>query len=133
MPIAVLFTGLKAMLHPRCCLLMNCVWSNKTLGFVRPLVAPSSPENRLRNLQVWDIHSFAWEQILMAMEIMKMRYDINAIEHEFYESDKVWLWNLVRCKGLIVIIIQYIRENKHTILTRLIVVIFQIIKSLSSK
>ncbi|GFW41769.1 integrase catalytic domain-containing protein [Trichonephila clavipes] len=45
------------------------------------------------------MHHLAKDRIGMASEKMKTRYDARATGHDFHEGDKVWLWNLKRCKG----------------------------------
>ncbi|GFU52108.1 kinectin [Trichonephila clavipes] len=46
------------------------------------------------------MHHLARERIGMASERMKTRYDARATGHDFYEGNKVWLWNTKRRKGL---------------------------------
>ncbi|GFT47113.1 retrovirus-related Pol polyprotein from transposon 412 [Trichonephila clavipes] len=72
------------------------------LLFSRPPDAPLAPEEYIEKLQAQmeEMHHLARERIGMASEKMKTRYDARATGHDFYEGDKVWLWNPKRRKGL---------------------------------
>ncbi|KFM74899.1 hypothetical protein X975_12864, partial [Stegodyphus mimosarum] len=61
--------------------------------FGLPPDTPSSSEEYIQNLQArFEVMlNFAREQVRLAMEKMKTRYDTRATEHRFNEGDKVWL------------------------------------------
>ncbi|GFT65706.1 retrovirus-related Pol polyprotein from transposon 412 [Trichonephila clavipes] len=89
------------------------------LLFSRPPDAPLAPEEYIEKLQAWmeEMHHPARERIGMASEKMKTRYDARAIEHDFHEGDKVWLWNSKRGKGLSPKL-QTNWENPYTVLKK---------------
>ncbi|GFX12684.1 retrovirus-related Pol polyprotein from transposon 412 [Trichonephila clavipes] len=72
------------------------------LLFSRPPDAPLAHEEYIEKLQALmeEIHHLARERIGRASEKMKTRYDARSTGHDFYEGDKVWLWNPERRKGL---------------------------------
>ncbi|GFY24490.1 retrovirus-related Pol polyprotein from transposon 412 [Trichonephila clavipes] len=72
------------------------------LLFSRPPDAPLVPVEYIEKLQAWmeEMHHLARERIGMASEKMKTRYDARATGHDLHESDRVWLWNPKRRKGL---------------------------------
>ena len=68
----------------------------------------------------------------MTTERMKTKYDIKAMNHEFQEGGKVWLWNPVRRKGLSPKL-QSNWDGPYIVLKRLNDVVVRIRRSLSSK
>ncbi|GFV18924.1 retrovirus-related Pol polyprotein from transposon 412 [Trichonephila clavipes] len=68
--------------------------------FSRPPDAPLAPEQYIEKLQarMEEMHHLARERIGMASKKMKTRYGARATGHDFYEGDKVCLWNLKRRK-----------------------------------
>ncbi|GFW94224.1 kinectin [Trichonephila clavipes] len=72
------------------------------------------------------------ERIGMSSEKMKTHYNARATGHDFYEGDKVWLWNLKRRKGMSPKL-QTNWEGPYTVLKRLNGVVVRIQKSPHSK
>ncbi|GFY31201.1 retrovirus-related Pol polyprotein from transposon 412 [Trichonephila clavipes] len=104
------------------------------LLFSRPPDAPLAPEEYIEKLQarMEEMHHLARERIGMASKTMKTRYDARATGHDFYEGDKVWLWNPKRRKGLSPKP-QTNWEGPYTVLKRLNDVVVRIQKSPHSK
>ncbi|GFV47320.1 retrovirus-related Pol polyprotein from transposon 412 [Trichonephila clavipes] len=104
------------------------------LLFSHPPDAPLAPEEYIEKLQarMEEMHHLARERIGMASEKMKTRYDTRATGHNFHESDKVWLWNPKRRKGLS-LKLQTNWESPYTVLKRRNDVMVRIPKSPHSK
>lgn len=62
-----------------------------------PRDVPSSPMDYKQDLweRLEDWHEFARGRI-----IVTEKYETRVTEHTFPKGDKVWFWNLIRCKGL---------------------------------
>ncbi|GFT17685.1 retrovirus-related Pol polyprotein from transposon 412 [Trichonephila clavipes] len=104
------------------------------LLFSRPPDAPLAPEEYIEKLQarMEEMHHLARERIGVASAKMKTRNDARATGHDFYEGDKVWLWNPKRRKELSPKL-QTNWEGAYTVLKRLNDVVVQIQKSPHSK
>ncbi|GBM68173.1 hypothetical protein AVEN_5145-1 [Araneus ventricosus] len=66
--------------------------------FGRPRDTPSSPTNSEARLE--NIQASAGEQVKLAIERMKTRYDSRASDHHFKEGDLIWKYNPNRRRGL---------------------------------
>ncbi|GFW96196.1 retrovirus-related Pol polyprotein from transposon 412 [Trichonephila clavipes] len=104
------------------------------LLFSWPADAPLAPEEYVEKLQarMEEIHHLGRERIGNVSEKMKTRYDARATGHDFHESDKVWLWNPKRRKGLSPKL-KTNWESPYTVLRRLNDVVVWIQKSPHSK
>ncbi|GFW87605.1 retrovirus-related Pol polyprotein from transposon 412 [Trichonephila clavipes] len=65
------------------------------LLFSRPPDAPLVPEEYIQKLpaRMEEMHHLSRERIGTTSEKMNTRYDAKETGHDFYEGDKVWLWN----------------------------------------
>ena len=123
---------LLAILHHRCCLVMNFVFL-----VIFSLVVCQIRLHRqeyLVDLQALfvGVHNFAQERMDMVTEKMKTRFDTKATRHEFQQGGKVWLRNPVRQKGLFPKLQSY-WDGQYTVLKRLNGIVVRIRKSSSSK
>ncbi|GFY15081.1 retrovirus-related Pol polyprotein from transposon 412 [Trichonephila clavipes] len=102
--------------------------------FRRPPDAPLAPRDYIKKLLARreEMHHLASERIGMASEKMKTRCDARASLHDFYEGDKVCLWNPKRHKGLSPKL-QTNWEGSNTVLKRLNEVVVWIQKSLENR
>ncbi|GBN81552.1 hypothetical protein AVEN_243044-1 [Araneus ventricosus] len=98
--------------------------------FGRPSDTPSSPNEYLNSLEarLESVNVFAREQIKLASDRMKTRYDSGATGHHFKEGDQVWMYNPKRRRGLSPKL-QQNWEGPYTIVKKLNDVIYRVQRS----
>ncbi|GBN25038.1 hypothetical protein AVEN_141570-1 [Araneus ventricosus] len=100
----------------------------------RPSETHSALNEYMKNLEtrLESVHAFAREEIKLASERMKTRYDSRATDHQFKEDDIVWMYNSKRRKGPSPKL-QQNRKGPYTVVKKLNDAVYRVQRSYNTK